>query len=70
MIPNCKTGKRSSGGNFNNAGNAGPGALNLNNPASNANNNIVARPAMVANRRCNIKVLHSDFNLRGAYPKR
>ena len=33
------------GGNWNNGANAGLGALNLNNPASNANSNIGARPA-------------------------
>ena len=33
------------GGNWNNGANAGLGALNLNNPASNANWNIGARPA-------------------------
>ena len=33
------------GGDWNNGANAGLGALNLNNPASNANWNIGARPA-------------------------
>lgn len=33
------------GGSWNNGANAGLGALNLNNPASNANSNIGARPA-------------------------
>jgi retron-type reverse transcriptase len=34
------------GGNWNNGANAGPSALNLNNPRSNANNNIGFRPAL------------------------
>ena len=34
------------GGNWNNGTNAGLGALNLNNPRSNANSNIGFRPAL------------------------
>lgn len=40
-----------SGGNWNNGSNAGLGALNLNNSASNANSNIGGRLAMTSGRK-------------------
>ena len=36
------------GGNWNNGDRAGVSAVNLNNPRSNSNNNIGARPALVS----------------------
>jgi len=40
------------GGNWNNQGNAGPFALNLNNPRSNSNSNIGFRPALLYRQMC------------------